>query len=395
MGELLLSSFLGFGTRSSTGTIGMRRDDSVSREEIRIGKIIKLAQRFPSNAADGRHATTGLPELDDCAVVPFGAEIDLVIGSDFVRGEEFHLFSEGLLSWKDVGYYLIAANASDLAAMGATPMGVVVVFRTHSGVSETDHDSAMEGVAEACAEFGMPLLGGDSGGYTASVLSAAAIGTCPHDRALLRRNGQPGDIVYISDDIGTAGAASAWFLRGRTSEGVIDVDVERRLISSWKRPRPALALGALLVKEKLSRCAIDTSDGLKASARQIAQATGLDIILSPDSIPISQDARWVAKQMGIDPLALAAGDSVDFRLLFSSPSGNQSELQRTLSDAGLSFHAIGELRPTRRTPSVYIERDERLLPMPGIEWDQSEETTIDRLLEQETTDFDSRSSPTH
>lgn len=218
----------------------------MSAEWDRIRRIVELARAMPASAADGREASTGLAELDDCAVIPFGDGVDLVVGSDFVRGEGFYLFGLGLLSWEDVGYYLVAANASDLAAMGATPTGVVVVFRETKGMSAADHDAAMSGVLRACADFGMPLLGGDSGGYTSSVLSAAAFGTCPSGRALLRRNAKPGDHVYLSGDIGTAGAAVAWFLRGRAGGAVLDGDVEEELLSAWRNPLPALALGRLL-----------------------------------------------------------------------------------------------------------------------------------------------------
>ncbi len=113
----------------------------------------------------------------------------------------------------------------------------------------------------------MPLLGGDSGGYCASVLSATAIGTCARGKALLRRNGRAGDLVYLSDQIGAAGAASAWFLRGKDARAGLDVEAEEALLSSWRRPKPALALGAMLVDQDLSTCAIDTSDGLRAAAR--------------------------------------------------------------------------------------------------------------------------------
>ena len=120
----------------------------MSNEARRIKSILELVKRLPATAADGRLPSTGLSHLDDCAVIPISNNLDLVVGSDFVRGEGFHLFKLGQLSWKDVGYYVIAANASDLAAMGATPTGVLVVFRTRASMSEVDYNCAMEGVVE-------------------------------------------------------------------------------------------------------------------------------------------------------------------------------------------------------------------------------------------------------
>jgi len=355
----------------------------MSVEWDRIRRIVELARTTPASAADGREASTGLAELDDCAVVPFANGVDLVVGSDFVRGEGFYLFGPGLLGWKDVGYYLIAANASDLAAMGATPTGVVVVFRVPTGMSMANHDAAMSGVFQACAEFGMPLLGGDSGGYTSSVLSAAAFGTCASGRALLRRNGKPGDAVYLSGDVGTAAAAVAWFLRGRKGGEELDGDVEQSLLAAWRRPRPALDLGRLLTAEGLSACAIDTSDGLKAAARQLAEASAADVVLTPDAVPVSSAAHRVAEAMGLDPLALAAGDSVDFRLLFTVPKDRTEALENAVDRAGLTVHRVGQITQTIGNPGAFLEIAGERAPVPGIEWDQSERMTIDRMIDEQ------------
>lgn len=350
-------------------------------EWARIRRIVELARAMPACAADGRAASTGLADLDDCAVIPFGDGIDLVIGSDFVRGEGFYLFSAGLLGWEDVGYYLIAANASDLAAMGATPTGVVVVFRVTSGMTMADHDAAMSGVLRACADFGMPLLGGDSGGYNASVLSATAFGTCPSGSALLRCNAKPGDTVYLSDDVGTAAAAVAWFLRGRGRGETLDRTTEESLLAAWRRPRPALDLGRLLTTAGFSACAIDTSDGLKAAARQLAEASATDVVLTPTAVPISSSALRVAEAMRLDPLALAAGDSVDFRLLFTVPQDRSEALQIALDRADLSVHRVGRITSAIGIPGAYLEVSGERVSVPGIEWDQSERMTIDRMLE--------------
>lgn len=355
----------------------------MSTERDRIRRIVELARATPASAADGREASIGLAELDDCAVVPFGNGVDLVVGSDFVRGEGFYLFGPGLLGWEDVGYYLVAANASDLAAMGATPTGVVVVFRVPTGMSMADHDAAMSGVLRACADFGMPLLGGDSGGYMSSVLSAAAFGTCPSGRALLRRNGKPGDAVYLSGDIGTAAAAVAWFRRGREDRARLDGDVEQRLLAAWRRPTPAIELGRLLTAEKLSACALDTSDGLKAAARQLAEASTADVVLTPDALPISSAAYRVAEAMGLDPLALAAGDSVDLRLLFTVPEDRAEALATAVDRAGLRVHRVGQITKAIGKPGAFLEVAGERAPVPGIEWEHSERMTIDRLIEEQ------------
>src|SRR5437762_3018688 len=66
-------------------------------------------------------------DQDDCAVYDFSDNLSLVVGMDFVRGTGFKLFQEGLLDYFDLGYYLVVANLSDIAAMGAKPIGLTTV----------------------------------------------------------------------------------------------------------------------------------------------------------------------------------------------------------------------------------------------------------------------------
>jgi thiamine-monophosphate kinase len=354
----------------------------MSTEVRRIQSILNLLRQFPAKSGSGLEASVGLQALDDCAVIPFTDDLDLIVGTDFVRGEGFHLFKRKLLDWKDIGYYLVGANASDLAAMGASPVGVVVVLRYTSQMTDEHYAQAMEGVLTACSDFEMPLLGGDSGGYECSVLSATAFGTCPHGKALLRSQGRAGDILMLTGDIGSAGAALAYFTRGREEGVSLPTSVETELINSWRRVKPALKIGTLLIEKDLSQCAIDTSDGLKASCRQIAEASRVDAILYPEAIPISSLAREVAQRLRVDPLAFAVGDSVDFRLVFSTPPDSVATVRSEFANRGWQLYEIGHLVQPQALPSVYLRTAEGLIPVPGVEWAQSETLSVDQLRAQ-------------
>lgn len=354
----------------------------MSTERRRIDSIVRLATMHPAVSGADTHATVGLEALDDCAVVPISPEIDLIVGTDFVRGEGFHLFSLGLLSRFDIGYYLVGANASDLAAMGATPLGLVSVVRYQDNLSDADFEQIMSGIIDACGEFKLPLLGGDTGSYETSVLSATALGLCAHGRALLRSRGRPGDRLFLTGDVGVAGAAIAYFLRAKPAGCNLGSELEGRLIDRWKRVDPALSRGQLLVSERLSTCAIDTSDGLKASCKQIAKASGVDVIVNATSIPIHADVIQVAQFLKVDPVALALGDSVDFRLLFSTPLELIPRLQKMFSDQGWPLFDVGYFREAADllNPVALLQQsDNTLSEMPGVEWAQSAQLAIDEL----------------
>lgn len=354
----------------------------MSTERKRIDTILRLVGSSPIASGAGVDATHGLDALDDCAVIPVGSEQDLVIGSDFVRGEGFHLFRLGLLNYFDIGWYLVGANASDLAAMGAAPFGLVSVVRYRNDMSDEEWTQVMSGIVEACRAFQLPLLGGDTGSYDSSVLSASAIGLCPHGKALLRSEARPGDRLFLTGDVGVAGAALAYFLRAKPAGHELGTELEQRLLDRWRRVSPALPQGQGLVANGLSRCAIDTSDGLKASCAQIARASKADLVVKADKIPFTDDVRRVADCLAIDPIALALSDSVDFRLLFSVPPEHVSRVQELFEQSHWPLFEIGYVREPidPAHPSNWLEgSDGAISPMPGVEWSQSAGLAVDGL----------------
>ena len=229
----------------------------MSPEERRIQSILTLI-KLHSVEPQAREAkvSIGATDLDDCAVVNLSSTIDLCIGSDFVRGEGFLLFQLGLLSRAQIGHYLVGANLSDIAAMGATPVGLVVAARYGPRQSDEQFAEIMEGVVRACSMYGAPLLGGDTGSYELPVLSASAFGVCPPGKALLRRNGKPGDMVYLSGSIGTAGAAFALFSKNKHLASTLPSAVIDELLLPWRQVSPAIEHGKLLVESGYSKLRI-------------------------------------------------------------------------------------------------------------------------------------------
>lgn len=338
----------------------------VSTEARRLEIILDAVRRCPAAAAAAIDASVGLEALDDCAVIPMAGGVDLIIGTDFIRGEGFNLFKKGILSRRDIGYYLVGANASDLAAMGAAPLGIVVAYRYDESLTDDAYREVVEGIAAACSDFGMPLLGGDSGSYEANVLSATAFGICPAGKTLLRCNGKPGDRLFLTGTVGTAAAALAYF--NRCARGCVSQDIEDELLQSWQRIRPALDQGRYLVEASLSTCGIDTSDGLHNSCKIIAAASGCDLILDSANIPISQAVKEVAKLLRMDTLSLALALSVDFRLLFTAAPDRRDRVIDGFRTRQWSVHEIGELVEPDTEPQMLLRTNGGLGTAQSATW---------------------------
>ncbi|MHB1591230.1 MAG: thiamine-phosphate kinase [Sulfuricella sp.] len=353
----------------------------MTSENNRIGIALEEAARAGVLRGGALEVLCGADGRDDCAVLRMDSERDLVIGSDFVRGTGFHLFKEGVLTHEDIGWYLAAANISDLAAMGARPAGIVIAMRWANDLTDEQWQSMHRGICGACREFDVPLLGGDSGGNSENVLSASAIGTVPHNRALLRSAGCPGDRLFLTGTVGAAGAAIAYFYRGRHQGVQVDSATEQRLADSWRRVRPAVAQGIWLSESGCCRCALDTSDGLKAGLSEIAARSNVDVVLRADAVPVDPAVRVVAEAMKLRPLELAISDSVDFRLLFSVSEEHVPAVVDEFSRQGWELHEIGWLRAAiEKEPRVVLNGRAGDEELPGIPWDQSDTTVVDRLL---------------
>jgi thiamine-monophosphate kinase len=203
----------------------------------------------------------------------------------------------------DVAWKLLAVNLSDLAAMAATPAGVLL------GLAGPD-DAAWRvaftvGLGRALDHFGVALWGGDTvSGIAAHVLGLTAIGWVQPGRALGRAGAQPGDALWVSGTIGDAGLGLA-VAQGRAP-------YDRALLNRFRRPTPRLALGAVL--GGVASAGMDVSDGLLIDAQRLAAASGIGLAIALDAVPLGRPAT------GVDDLLarVTAGD--DYELLFTAPA---------------------------------------------------------------------------
>lgn len=204
----------------------------------------------------------------------------------------------------DIGWKLAAANASDLAAMAATPAGCLLALALPSHADAQWQQAFVAGLADALATFAMPLWGGDTSTSPTLSLGLTAIGHVEPGQALSRSGAQPGDTLWLSGTIGDAGLGLAMAKGERAAVPW--------LLRRHHRPTPRLALGQSLAG-RATAC-MDVSDGLLIDAQRLAAASGVALHIALDQLPLSGPART----LGLTPLAAAtSGD--DYELLFTAP----------------------------------------------------------------------------
>ena len=245
---------------------------------------------------------------DDCAILSLQPGERLATSVDTVV-EGVH-FTEDMFP-EDIGFRAVSVAASDLAAMGARPIGMTVAL-TLPEADEFWINAFSQGLAQAVSAYQIPLVGGDTtrGPLTITV---QVLGALPADQALLREGAQPGDAVYVSGTLGNAAGALA-FLNDQWQPAP---DAAEQLLQHYNRPQARIELGQQLLG--LATSAIDISDGLLADAGHIAAASGVALHIDPNTIPLSAALQSHDDRDTILRWALTGGD--DYELCFTLPPG--------------------------------------------------------------------------
>ena len=259
-----------------------------------------------------------------------------------------------LLSMRDVGWRCVAANVSDLAAMGATPQVLLVTAVLGPSMSLDDVDAFIDGLADGCRAHNVQIAGGDVVRGRSTTFSITAIGAARLDRAnraiVLRRDGaHPGDVVAVSGTPGLAAAGMRLVEQGRTEPPA------EAAIAAFCRPMGRSELGMEAVSLGVP-CAIDISDGLAQDLRHIAQRSGVGIEIDLEALPLAQAAVAFFGTEGARALALAGGE--DFELILVA----RQNVIETLENHGLTI--IGRVLEQHPGEIVVRQADGAPYPMP-------------------------------
>jgi thiamine-monophosphate kinase len=228
------------------------------------GLIRKIRDRFK--------ATVAVPIGDDAAVFDVPPGHSLVFCSD-VLAENSH-FLRGVHPPDSIGYKSIAANVSDVGAMGGAPLHFLISLAAPQDLDVAWIDGFLDGVSRACADFDISLLGGDSSSSDRIFVDVSMAGTVPSGKAVRRSGAKPGDFVYVS---GQLGGSALGLERLRTGDRK-DAAVKRHLY-----PTPRHKVGAALRDQ--AHAMIDISDGLSTDLTHILEESGASARIYKDRLP--------------------------------------------------------------------------------------------------------------
>jgi thiamine-monophosphate kinase len=286
-----------------------------------------------------------VPIGDDCAVLSFGDAL-WAIAADILVSERH--FRDSWASPQDVGYKAVAVNVSDIAAMGGVPRFVLA----SGGADEVETTlRCMEGVLEACEEFGAYPLGGDTTRAAALTIDVSILGQLAHP-PVLRSGARPGDLLAVTGELG----ASAAGLIALENDGA----APQRLMRKHLRPEPRVDSGRAAARLG-ARAMIDLSDGLASDVRHLCEKSAVGCRVDLQLLPIAGDTREYVSSMSRDPEILAVTGGEDYELLIAAP---EKVVRSLAAESEVPITVIGEMTEEDVT---FLRRGEPVGALSG--WD--------------------------
>lgn len=310
-----------------------------SRVSAMVMGEFEVIEKYFRGLSDREGVLVGIG--DDCAVVDWPGQLaistdTLIEGVHFPVGADPHC----------VGHRCLAVNLSDLAAMGASPLGFTLAL-TLPDADEAWLDCFATGLGDLARRFNVALLGGDTTRGALSI-TIQIIGQVSPSGALLRDGGHIGDRIYVSGNLGSALAGLECM--SRTPKN----DTQADWVKHFLQPEPRVELGRRLVGQ--ASAAIDISDGLLADLGHLIKASQCGAALTIESIPL---APGLVEHYGeAQALQRAVCDGDEYELCFTLPVDHTAQLADIATSLDVALTPIGYL----------VEGDTVCCSLRGSEW---------------------------
>lgn len=227
------------------------------------------------------------------------------------------------MSYFDMGFKSVTVNVSDLAAMGAEPLGFLLSIALPKDLDLDSFKELIEGVLSACNYYSIPLIGGDTNEASEIIISGTALGLC--DNPLLKNTYSKDDLVVVTGEVGLAALG-------------FNLDTQDNVyVKSAIRPVAKLREG-ILIKDAGASSATDITDGLASELYEMKR-DGFGFMIYEEMLGISDEYKQLAKKLNLDYLDLVLHVGEDFELIFTISEDN-------LKNLNINYKVIGKVTDT-------------------------------------------------
>jgi len=275
---------------------------------------------------------------DDCAVIEKDTDRSWLVSMDTLI-ETVHFD----LRWhpaEKLGRKAVAVNVSDIAAMGGTPLFIFLSLGLPKAFDPSWVHGFSEGIAGACREYGCLLVGGDTVHSPEGVMiTVTVIGDVPVGEVIYRNGALPGDIIWVSGELGLAAAG----LEICKSDIVYDTASMRAIVEAHLNPQPRVRLGRMLAKSGLVHAMMDLSDGLATDLSHLCKQSGVGAVIGSEKLPTSPDLFDTASLLRQNPFDLMLKGGEDYELVFVTATDAAPKIKALSEKAGVSVTKIGTI----------------------------------------------------
>ncbi len=282
---------------------------------------------------------------DDTAAVRTTPDMLTLMSTDtFVEGLDF---TKDYSTWTQIGWKSMAANVSDIAAMGGLPKYALVTFCLPEDLRIEAVDNLCDGMADLAQRFGVLIVGGDLSGTPGPVtISVTITGEIPPHQLIKRSGAQVGDRICVTGHLGGAEAGLRLLMQSLNHPSH-NLSAALDSVARHRTPIPRVQEARLLAESGHVHSMIDISDGLSADVLHIGEDSGAGIVLYADALPVDPATLEAARALQDDPIQLAMNSGEEFELVCTVSEKETDGLCRRITDAtGTPMTVIGEVVPS-------------------------------------------------
>ncbi len=229
-----------------------------------------------------------------------------------------------------IGWMIVMVNLSDLAAVGADPLGILISEIFPNNLDDTFKNKLQKGISDACNTCGTYVLGGDTNFGDQLILNGTAVGIISGGNAISRVGCKPDDILYTSGKIGSGNALALTKLVYKSEQ-------------DYKYKPMARLQEGKLIRKYASAC-MDTSDGVISTLDQLMRLNNFGFSFNDNwSTSLETNSKILFEKYNLPLWLLLAGQHGEFELLFTIPKSNEIDFLNSASDINWRPIQIGKV----------------------------------------------------
>ncbi len=274
-------------------------------------KIIKILEEYFEPCT-----STEVGIGDDAAAVRVNKKL-LIVSTDMIR-QKTHV-PEEMQPWQ-VGWYSVNAALSDIASMGASPVGLLLSLGLPEEMSLDYLQSLASGIRDACSYHETCVIGGDTKAHSELTIAVTALGQA--EKVMTRGSAEEGELICVTGRIGEAAAGFYCLVKN------LEIPEREELLKAALEPTARVKEGIVIAR--YSKCCMDISDGLAFSLHEIAKQSGVGFEVFEEKIPRSRAVKKVSSLAEVPEREIVFHKGGDFELLFTIREEKLQQLREDL-----------------------------------------------------------------